>query len=85
MEIDTITKKQYDGNHRRGRGGYQPSKRSSCYSCSKPGHKAANCRSRNTNKVRRHINVIATSDHDGSNREEWDVVETRQEIDERLS
>ena len=85
MEIDTITKKQHDGNHRRGRGGYQPSKRSSCYSCGKPGHKAANCRSRNTNKVRRHINVIATSDHDGSDREEWDVVETRQEIDERLS
>ena len=83
MELNTIKQQSRGNRPQRGRGGYNNSKRSSCYNCGKPGHKAANCGSRNTNKVRRRINVIATSDHVGSDREEWDVVETRQEIDEQ--
>ena len=75
MELNTMKQQPRGNRPQRGRGGYQPSKRSSCYNCGKPGHKAANCGSRNTNKVRRRINVITTSDRDGSDREEWEIVE----------
>ena len=76
MELNTMKQQSRGNRPQRGRGGYQPSKRSSCYNYSKPGYKAANCGSRNTNKVRRRINVIATSDRDGSDREEWEIVES---------
>ena len=70
MELNALER----SNHNRQRNG-KHSKRSSCYSCGKPGHIARNCQQgqRDTNKVRRHINMIQL--HEPSDNDEWEVIE----------
>lgn len=71
MHLDNINKGKGPGQYPKEQ--HKNKKKFSCYNCGKEGHMARDCRSKDSNKVKRQLNVLRRKSGLGDD-EEWNVV-----------